>query len=162
MCQAHLIDGRYGHGKDNNVLKPWFFIGDMFMYRKNGVNDRRRFQRLRLNLTAWYRIESPLFLRNIFGDKEIEAITLDIGKGGISLITKNNIPVWATLIIKFILFKTDNEGLVSFSDPVEIIGEVRSNILLENNEYRLGICFKQIKKEDRYEIDDFVDSAVKA
>jgi len=131
------------------------------MHRKNGVSDRRRFQRLSLNLSAWYRIESPLFLRNIFGDKEIEASTLDISKGGLALVSANNIPVWSTLIIKFILFKTDAQGLVSFSDPVEIVGDVRSNILLENNEYRLGISFKEIKKETRSEIDGFIDSALR-
>jgi len=72
-----------------------------------------------------------------------------------------NIPAWTTLIMKFILFKTDKMGLVSFSDAVEVIGEVRSSILLENHEYRLGIRFAEIKQQDKSEIGSFVESTLR-
>jgi len=86
---------------------------------------------------------------------------VDLSQGGISLITDYRIPVWSILDMKFILFKTDNEGLVSFSDPVEIIGEVRSSILLDNH-YRLGIRFKEIKTQNGQEITNFVETTLKS
>jgi c-di-GMP-binding flagellar brake protein YcgR len=130
------------------------------MFNRRWIGDRRRFQRLKVNLSVWYKIISPVYLQDLMGGKEIEAITVDLSRAGISLITDYRIPAWSVLSLKFILFKTDNEGLVSFSDPVEVIGEVRSSILLDNH-YRLGVCFKQIKTENGQEISNFVGSTYK-
>lgn len=124
------------------------------------VRDRRRFQRLSINLSVFYRIDSPLYMRFIFGDKEIEATTVDISKGGMAFLTKCNIPVWSVLVIKLILFRMDRQGLVSFNDPVEVIGEVKSCVPSENKEYRLGICFRQVRKDYESEIAQFVQSTL--
>jgi c-di-GMP-binding flagellar brake protein YcgR len=130
------------------------------MHNRCWGSDRRRFQRLKVNLSVWYRVDNPLFVRNAVGDREIEAVTLDLSEKGMAISTKYNIPAWATLIIKLILFKTDRNGLVSFKDPVEILGEVCSNNLLENNEYRLGIRFKEINVSGESGISHFVTSAI--
>ena len=54
----------------------------------------------------------------------------------------------------------DKEGLVSFNDPVEVTAEVRSSILF-NNDYRLGVCFKEIKEKDERNIGNFLGSILK-
>lgn len=130
------------------------------MYNRHSGNDRRRFQRLKANLSVFYQVYSPLYLRSIFGQQETEAITLDISKGGMAFLSDKDIPLWSLLLIKIILFKTDKEGLVSFSDPVEIVGEVRSNTLIEDNKHRLGICFKAMDDDYRRDIDKFLEPAV--
>ena len=127
-----------------------------------GGDDRRRFQRLKMNLAVFYKIESPEYACDITQDQEIEATMLDLSSGGMAFLTRYNIPVWARLLLKFYLFKSDDTGMVSFSDPVELIGEVRSNIMLNYNEYRVGICFKAIHNESKTVVSDFVESVVRA
>lgn len=126
------------------------------MFNRRWQDDRRRFQRLSVNLTVTYRVDGPLYVRRMFGTSEVEAVTLDLGRGGMAILAKSNIPVWATLVLKFMLFKTDKKGVVSFSDPVEVIGEVRSCLPVEDNYYRLGICFKEIREQHKQEISGFV------
>jgi len=111
------------------------------MYNNTPYSDRRRFQRLSMNLCVLYRVVRPVDLRVKFGDREIEADMVDISAGGMSLVTENNIPATSVLHLKFSLFKIDkNSGSAVFYRPYEIKGHVRSNIKMENG-HRLGICF---------------------
>ena len=121
------------------------------MYNRSWGADRRRFQRLSVNLSVAYEVYSPENIRRMLGGKEVEATALDLGGGGMAVLTKHNIPIWSTLLIKFLFFKTDPNGLVSFSEPVDIVGEVRSTIAYPRNEYRLGIAFKGVenRRENR-------------
>ncbi len=119
-------------------------------------NDRRRFQRLNVNLSVFYKVVSPLAARFLTMDREVEAVTLDISGGGMAFLSRYNIPVKAILNMRFILFKMDKEGLVSFNDPVEVTAEVRSNVSAQNSkEYRLGVYFKGIKEETKAGLTDF-------
>ncbi len=125
------------------------------MYRSYSGNDRRRFQRLRMNLSVIYKVDQPVTVRMLIGDKEVEATTLDLSEGGMALLTDFNIPVSTSLFIKFTLFKVGGDGKVNFYGPVVIGGEVRSNVLSEKK-YRLGICFSQIEPQDKTEMADFL------
>ena len=58
-------------------------------------------------------------------------------------------------MIKFTLFRVENDD-VSFYGPMEINGEVRYNMPLGGNEYRLGFCFTKLNKQDKIEIANFV------
>lgn len=119
--------------------------------------DKRKFKRLRVNLSITYRIDKPLRVRMMIGNKEIRATMLDLSEGGLSVLTDYNIPPLSILFIKFTLFKVENED-VSFYGPMEIVGEVLYTIPLGGNEYRLGIRFKLISKEDRTEVVNFIKS----
>lgn len=130
------------------------------MRRFYSSNDRRRFQRLKVNLSVFYKVISPEYVRALTGDGEIEATTLDVGAGGMAFFTKHDIPPWSMLSLRFYLFRADDEGLVSFSDPVEIGAQTRSNIPIDNGEYRIGVCFKAIAIKDMEEINGFVTSAL--
>ena len=122
-------------------------------------NDRRRYQRLRLNLSVNYRVDGPWQVRVKFGDQEIEATTLNLSEGGMAILTSYDIPVVSALLLKFSLFKINKEGQVSFYNPVEINGQVRSNTTCENNQYRLGLCFVRTESEQNCRIGAFVKLA---
>jgi len=121
--------------------------------------DRRRFQRLKVNLSVWLELDGHFQLSCLAKGQEVEAAALDLGCGGIAIACKYDIPVAALLRIRFHLFKTDNKGTVTFYEPVEAIGQVRSNIILEPGLYRLGVCFEEISVKDSLEIHHFVTMA---
>ena len=123
--------------------------------QSGSTKDKRKFSRLRVNLSVAYRVDKPLTVRMVVGNKEIRATMLDLSEGGLSLLTNYNIPLGTMLLIKFTLFQVEAED-VSFYGPMEIVGEVIYNIALGGNEYRLGICFKLIDKQDKNEISKFV------
>jgi c-di-GMP-binding flagellar brake protein YcgR len=122
--------------------------------------DRRKSQRLRVRLAVVYQINKPLNVRMQIGDKELIATTLDLSEGGIAISTNYDIPLQTDLLIKLTLFKVDNENKVTFYGPMEIIGEVRSNSLLENGEHRLGISFTSIEEKDLTELVKFLNAAL--
>lgn len=119
-------------------------------------HERRKFSRLRLRLAVVYQVNKPLTLRMQVGDKEILATALDLSEGGMAISTTYDIPQATELLIKFTLFKVDTGGHVNFYGPMEIIGEVRSNITGDDGIHRLGICFRNIDEKDKKEISDFV------
>ena len=131
------------------------------MYKKYSGQDRRRFQRLDLNITIIYRIHEPLVLRVQFGDKEIEATMLNLSEGGIGLITSYNIPANTVLFIKLTLSRMNEREQIVCYDPMAVMGKVCSNAMLEKNEYRIGIYFTRIDQKDRDEIRNFVKMTLK-
>jgi len=130
-------------------------------YYVSKCNDRRKYQRLNLNINVVYRVDSPMYARVTFGTKEIEATTLNIGEGGIAIMTEQDIPLWTILSMKFRLIRMDREGKVNYSEPVEMAGEVRSNNIFEDrNHHRLGISFVHKDTTIRNRIGDFVIKTV--
>ena len=119
-------------------------------------SERRKHKRLQLGLSLFYRVEGPESVRALVGDREHEATTLDVSVGGIAFLTKQPLPVWTRLAMKIILYKYNETGLVSFNDPIEVIGVVRSSVFSEPNRYRLGACFTRINKDEECEISRFV------
>jgi c-di-GMP-binding flagellar brake protein YcgR len=120
--------------------------------------ERRKFPRLRVHLAVIYQVNKPLTVRMQIGDREIMATTLDLSEGGMAISADYDIPLKTNLMIKFSLFKVNDSGHASFYGPMEIIGEVRSNKLLEKDIHRLGICFIDIEEKDKKEIVEFVKS----
>jgi len=139
------------------VLMKCGFPEEAAMYNRLWGSDRRRFSRLSVNLTVLFRVDSPLHVRNMVGDREIEAATVDLSSGGMSFLTEYNIPVWTTLSLKFKLFKLSSSGMFSFHAPVQVFAEVRSSVLLESGRYRLGLCFTEVRQEDKARIASFVE-----
>ena len=109
-------------------------------------NDRRKFRRVRINLTIIYRVDEPLSARLVVGGKETEASMVDLSEGGMSILTNYNLAASTVILIRFTLFKVDRRD-VSFYGPVEIRGEVRYCTELSKREYRLGICFTKIEEK---------------
>jgi hypothetical protein len=70
---------------------------------------------------------------------------LDVSQGGMAMVTNYDIPVATVLSMRFTLLKVDKE-IINFSGPLQVTGEVRSNIPAEKDEHRLGICFTKVKR----------------
>ncbi|HNX80996.1 MAG TPA: PilZ domain-containing protein [Candidatus Omnitrophota bacterium] len=121
--------------------------------------DRRRFQRLSVNITVFFQIEEPGDLRQTIGSQEIEATTVNISEGGMAFITRHNLPAWTKLAVKFYLFKSGmSRGILRFMKPVRIAAEVRTNLALEMNEYRVGVSFKDVSPVDQERLSAFFRS----
>ncbi len=130
------------------------------VYRSYSGSDRRRFQRLDVNITVFYRVDLPLSARVLVGNQEVEAIMLNLSAGGIAIVTKYGIPAGTLLIIKFTLTSINKDGEVSVYGPIEVRGEVRSNLTWEDGGYRLGISFTDIDKNNKVEIARFIQMAM--
>lgn len=126
----------------------------------SGIKDRRKFMRLKASLFVCFKLDKRFYLPRLAEDEEVEATTLDISQEGLALLSKHQIPVLADLIISCMLIGVDKKGLVIFSHPLEVTGEVRSSVPWDDKEYRLGIYFKQIKPEDKEQIAKFISSVV--
>jgi hypothetical protein len=126
-----------------------------------GREDRRRFQRLKMHLTVFFKILDPLEGSEGMEDIETEATMVDLSAGGMAFITNHDLPPWSKLSIKLHLLRGEDSGEINFSEPLELTGEVRSNTPLDFNERRIGICFKDARNEDRCSVSDFVDSIIR-
>ncbi len=109
--------------------------------------ERRTSKRMRVNCTVIYRMNQPMDTRFALHGEDIHAKMLDINQNGMSLVTDRDIPIFTVLSMRFTLLKVD-EKLVKFSGPMDITGEVRSNVSLPDNKHRLGIYFIKMKKVD--------------
>ena len=107
--------------------------------------ERRTHRRVRMNCTIIYRLNEPVSARFIMEGEDIEAKMLDLSKGGLAMVTDHDIPISTRLSMRFTLFKV-NRDVMNFSGPVEVTGEVKSNVPLERNEHRLGIYFTKVKR----------------
>jgi len=107
--------------------------------------ERRSHKRVRVNCTVIYRLNEPSSTRFMVHGEDIQAKMLDISQAGMALVTDYDIPVQTQLSLRFTLLKVDKE-IVSFSGPVEVTGEVKSNVPLQKDEHRLGIYFTKVKK----------------
>jgi hypothetical protein len=121
-------------------------------------DERRRFRRYKLTLNAFYRIDTPVYVRMWYGDQEFEAATLDISEGGIALLTNLDIPVSSTLYINITLFKLDREGKVVYFSPGELLGEVRAKAAQDEKHFRLSICFVHKSSVVTQQIRQFISS----
>ncbi len=119
--------------------------------------ERRKFKRVKANFTAIFRIDKPIYVRMMVGNREVDGVLLDLSEGGLCILTTFDIPASTILLIKFVLIDAH-----SFADnriaKMDIVGEVRYNILFGKQEHRLGICFTQISDKDRKTIADFVET----
>lgn len=107
--------------------------------------ERRSHKRVKMNCTVIYRLNEPASTRFMVAGRDIEAKMVDIGQGGMAMVTNYDIPEQTELSMRFTLLKVNKE-VVNLSGPVEVRGQVRSNLPAENNAHRLGIYFTRVKR----------------
>jgi len=125
-------------------------------------SDRRRHERLKVEFTLNYRVDTPLEVRMSIGwDSEVDALMVDLSEGGMAILTSCDIPVGSVLSINFTLINLtaieDEERIKTLS----IAGEVRSNFRVDQADRRLGIKFVQINQKDKEAIGEFVRMTIK-
>lgn len=117
--------------------------------------ERRKFKRVRVNFTAIFRIDKPIYVRMMVGNREVDGTLLDLSEGGLCILTTFDIPVATVLLLKFTLISAQ-EAQEEHIAKMDVVGEVRYNILFAKQEHRLGISFTQISDKDRKTIAEFV------
>ena len=121
----------------------------------NGLN-RRRSERKNVAYTFTYSIEEPYDLRvkiGIADDRDV--LMLNLSDLGMAIITKDDLPVGAKLLLEFNLMNLNLKGEERFKH-IKVSGEVMSNIILPNADHRIVICFTKISEEDKIAIGEFV------
>jgi c-di-GMP-binding flagellar brake protein YcgR len=125
------------------------------MDNENRGIERRRYKRVKAKFIVTCKVDKSMEFNMCIEKREISALMLDLSEKGMALLTVYNIPVSTPMIINFVLINL----CVPADDRVramEIVGEVRYNVLIEDKEHRLGIYFKHIAEEDQFAIADFV------
>ena len=120
--------------------------------------ERRRFERIPVDLTITYKVHEPLKIKMLVGEREIEAEVSDLSESGMAIVTNYDIPISSILLMKFSLVTI--KGGSQDRKAVTATGEVRYNILLGQAGHRLGINFSEIGKEDKETISAFISNAL--
>jgi len=126
------------------------------MAEEHSGTERRKHKRMNVNFTVIYRVNKPLEVRMMVGDKEVNALMADLSEGGMCLLTDYNIPTGTVLFIKFTLINLNAYGNERVKS-MEITGDVRYNLPTPEHTHRLGIRFTEIDKKDQAAIIDFLN-----
>jgi c-di-GMP-binding flagellar brake protein YcgR len=119
--------------------------------------ERRRFKRVEVNFTVLYRVNFPLEVRMRIGDREINALALDISEGGMAVLISEDIPLSSIATVKFIMLNENTISTENRTKSIVVQGEVRYHFWMEKEkEYRLGIKFTGLSEDDRNFITNFV------
>lgn len=117
--------------------------------------ERRKHKRVRVSLSVVFRKNDELDVKIFTEGKEAVASIVDIGEGGIAILTDLNVAVSTVLWVKFTLAKTEKPS-VSYYGSIEVLGKVMSSMLTKAGPYRLGIAFQQIDDTTARQIFNFV------
>ena len=119
-------------------------------------SERRGSPRAKVEFILTYKVDKSTEAQIWIGDREANALMLDLSSNGVAILTDYDVPVSTTLLIKFTLINlyVDTDERIS---TIEVVGEVRSNTLSKDNEHRLGIIFTNIAEQERRAISNFVN-----
>lgn len=123
-------------------------------------NERRKAERVRVNITVAYQIEKPISIKMLVGEEEVEATIVDISEGGLAILTKHDLPMATLLVVEFMLIRTERETNFKYYESVKIKGEVKSSVILSEDRYRLGVAFKGLDEESKFKISAFVKKGI--
>ncbi len=127
------------------------------IYRRPFLSDQRKFQRYQCNLSVWCKVQEPYDVRMHFGDKEIEAIALNLSEAGVGLLSEHRIPKYSVISLTIVMFKGNSSGEVRGERPLIVKGTVcYSQPAEEENKYRLGVCFTDMPNESKVRLNDFL------
>jgi c-di-GMP-binding flagellar brake protein YcgR len=122
--------------------------------------EKRRFKRVKVSFVVFYRVNFPWSVRLLVGEKEVDAMALDLSEGGLAILTNYNISVSSRVMIKFILLDDYAIRREMRSKSMEVQGEVCYSFLTDEKAFRIGIRFINIAPEDRNFIAGFVKKRV--
>ena len=79
--------------------------------------------------------------------------TIDFSKGGVGLLSSEDIPVEQKIAMELILKKDDT--------PIFVIGKVKWNKELDNfNKFRLGLSFEDVSESSKKELEKYFKERV--
>ncbi len=123
--------------------------------------ERRRFQRANVSFIVIYRVNEPLQVSMMVGNKEVHAIMSNLSEDGMSMVTNYNIPAATIVTAKFILLNDQAPRQIDRVKTIEITGQVRYSRFIKERAYKMGIHFTNITEADRSFIKEFIKWAPK-
>lgn len=123
------------------------------------MQERRQFHRIPVVFVATYKVHEPIALRMFIQENEVWTVMLDLSEGGMAIQTTYDIPVASILLIEFTFLDTTAPKDAPLQ-KMKILGEVRYNVLKDDNVRRLGIRFTEISESDKYVISIFCRKAL--
>lgn len=129
------------------------------MYNRNWGQDRRRFQRLNLNLVVWFK---ALYPQQTAAVTEKEAVTLDLSPFGMAFMCNSNISLYSDLALKFIIFSSQDSSYSHLVIPIEVRARVKTCVPYENGRYRVGVSFQNIQLETQQKLARFIRESMRA
>jgi c-di-GMP-binding flagellar brake protein YcgR len=117
--------------------------------------ERRRHKRVKVGFIVNYSIRKPPQLSMIIGQREVDALMLDLSEGGMAVGTSFDIPQATILAITFTLINHSPLAKEKVR-KMAMEGGIVNRTVLDRSEYRLGIQFTKISPEDMTAISDFV------
>lgn len=123
--------------------------------------ERRQFERVDVNFTVIYRVNSPLSVRMMVGEREVLAIAVNLSEGGMAISTTYELAVSTIVKVKYILLNEKALGSTERMKSMEVLGEVRHNFLAKDKGYRTGIRFLDLTGSEQQFIGSFVNSQKK-
>ena len=121
-----------------------------------GGEDRRTFKRAAASFILSFSVKAPSEVSAQYAGRELDAIAQDIGEGGIGLLTNGVIPVGARLSMKFKIFNEPEYMDDKSHRAFELEGDVRSSLITEETDYRLGVEFVSVSEDERRFLTNFV------
>ena len=118
--------------------------------------ERRQFPRAKVSFIVVYRINQPVEISMMLGNKEVHAIMSDLSEDGMSMVTNYEIPASAVVSAKFILLNDNALRDMDRVKTIEISGEVRYSRFIKERAYQLGVHFTNITDLDRAFIREFI------
>jgi c-di-GMP-binding flagellar brake protein YcgR len=131
------------------------------MYNRKWGQDRRRFQRLNLNLVVWYKLLKVTPGPGSLGSAEREAVTADISPFGMAFMSSFSIPLFTDLALKFIIFSSQDGAYDNLAIPIEVNAKVRSCLPAEKGEFRIGVSFTNIQLEQQQKLMKFARQSLR-
>jgi c-di-GMP-binding flagellar brake protein YcgR len=119
-------------------------------------DERRKFKRIKVSFTLVYSIDSSLSeSMMIQGHNAIDALMVDLNQEGMAILTENDIALGTIIILKFTLidFSEDSEA---GTNNMDMLAKVVSNTKINEGEYRVGLYFTQISRENKVRIAEFI------
>jgi c-di-GMP-binding flagellar brake protein YcgR len=88
---------------------------------------------------------------------EFAATMVDIGEGGLAILTGAELDLSSLIWVKFTLLKPNgNQVSFDFFGLVECLGEIRDTTSLSDSYYRVGIAFTRIDEDCKKDIARFI------
>ena len=126
------------------------------MENKYSGEERRKFRRANVSFIVVYRVNEPVHVRMMIGNKEAHAIMSNLCEDGMSIMTNYNIPAATIVTSKFILLNDQALREDQRAKTIEVTGEVRYNRFIKERTYRLGVHFTDTSYADRSFIAEFI------
>jgi c-di-GMP-binding flagellar brake protein YcgR len=119
-------------------------------------DERRSSERVKARFVVTYKLGKPLEVSFFIYNHQAQGLMLDLSQEGMALLTAYNIPETTTLLMNFTLINMSASNEADQIKTIDLTGEVRYVRKAPKKEYRLGIRFLHVNKEDRDTLSEFV------